>query len=101
MNDVAVVVACIEDIVVRVDENFGFAGNPDLQCNQKQSLLLVKNHANILELQALKLALLQWNLIQLVLGTRLVVVHPDTALLENINYLELIASILVLVNLVA
>lgn len=100
VDDVAEMIACVEDIVIGIDEHLGFASDSDFQSNKEQALLLVQDHAHIFEFESFELTFFQRYLVQLIFGARLVVVHPYAAFLQDFHYFQLIGRILILVDLV-
>jgi len=90
VNNISIVVLVVKDVLRRVHEHLELTGNPDLEGNKEDVLLLVEDHTDVLELEALELVALQGHFVQLVVGTRLVVVRPHFFLLKNFYHFNLL-----------
>jgi len=53
MDDVPCMIASIEDVLAGVDKHFELVRNLNFEGNQEYVSLLIQNHSNILELEAL------------------------------------------------
>lgn len=51
VNDVSIVVVVAKYVLGRIDKHLELASNPHLQSNQEDVFLLVKDHADVFELQ--------------------------------------------------
>lgn len=76
VDHISEVVSVTEDVLTWVHEYLHLVGNKHLQRDEEYILLLVKNHGDVSKLQPLVLVFLERHSIQLVLGSRLVVVGP-------------------------
>lgn len=73
MDDVAVVVFLIEDVISWVNEDFHLVSDLDFKPDKSQASLEVKNHGDIFELQAFELIILENHSVKLVFSARFVV----------------------------
>ena len=97
MDDVSVVVLVVKDVLTGIDKHLELACDPYFKSNQEDVLLLVQDHADVLELQALEDSAFEWDTVQLVVCAGLIVVRPHISLLEHVDHLNLLLHELLVV----
>lgn len=80
MNDVAIMIALVKYVVTRVHKHLDFIGNPYFQSYEEDLFLLVEDHYDVFEFEAIIFVVLQRNPIELILGSRLIIMRPNASL---------------------
>jgi hypothetical protein len=69
MDNVAKMIVLIKYVVTRVHKYLDLVGDSHFQSYQKDLFLLVEDHYHVLELEPVIFMVLQWNSIELILGS--------------------------------
>lgn len=80
MDYVSKVVTVIKDVLAGVHKHFELVCHSDLESYEEDLLLLVKDHNNVFELETAVFGVFEWNSVEFVLCSALVVVGPDASL---------------------
>ena len=69
MDHVAKMVVLIKYVITRVHKYLNLIGNSYFQSYQKDLFLLIEDHYNVFELEPVIFVVLQWNSIELIIGS--------------------------------
>jgi len=94
MDNVTKIITAVKDKIVWINEHLGLISHIYFKCNKEKALLLIKNHTYIFELEAFKLALFERHAVELVFGSRLVIMHPHFFRIKDILDLQQVISVL-------
>ena len=86
MDHVAKMVVLIKYVITRVHKYLNLIGNSYFQSYQKDLFLLIEDHYNVFELEPVIFVVLQWNSIELIIGSWLIIVRPNTSLPSPKNF---------------
>ena len=87
MDDIAIVVALLKDVLARVHKHLRLVENVHLQRDEENIHLLVEDHHDVAELQPCIVIAHEWDCIELVLRSLDVVMHPDLLALRSGQHL--------------